>query len=200
MRRLMALARIPKSHWDVTLDEIEPELGYGGRIRHYVGRLDVAISESCGLFLYGPPSSGKTSAGVIVLMEALKACRTAFFVKGSELPKHIYESVPFADGYTTKTMLRFADVLMIDDFDVDMKNSRAVVECTNDLVRFRMQRECVTIMTANYSPADVERECGKTLSEALKVHTVSVDVSGKNWRDEERQSKLETVFGRSEAT
>lgn len=150
-------ALIPKALRTVSRNRIPDSAEHKMLIAKWVALVQETLSEGKnlpGLFLYGPPGSGKTSITAGLLRGFVLAGNTGLFLRYSEIHDVKVERTeyPYLPDYTIWDVAHSVRFLVIDDLlayndDRVGKYANAFVE---ELLRQRMSEGLSTIISSNY--------------------------------------------------
>lgn len=190
LQRRLTLANVPKNLRDVSLDMIPDNFAYKKRVAAwpmYYWRTSVREKELArGMFLFGPPASGKT---------ALLAGTTAWLVR-NRLPAYFFKASKLLDEARTPTILNpdssdltvfdyltQVRVLCLDDIYRVGENrfGAMTLEIVENLLRDRWDAGLTTNLSANVT-LDQLAQTHARLASVIEEQQVSVEVKGLNWR------------------
>lgn len=180
--------QIGSEYWGVTLGSIPKEgKGYCDKITAYLGRVEEAFLEGYGLFINGPPQTGKTSLAVVVA-------------------KHIYSWYTPATGISLLPMSHFIrsvinkkvgfyerrGLLILDDIgSEDAKDfSKSSLE---GIIRFRCENRLPTIVTTNLEDKGIVSRYGENVLLQILRKSRQITLGTVDWFEINRK-KMDTFF------
>lgn len=199
-REHMELMQIPERFWSVTFDQIgnwpDREM-----FRKYLREIDSQLDRGDGLLLWGPNGHGKTSAAVIVAMEARRRGASVLFVQAEDLRVASIEGVMFSDEKTMMQRAREVDVLVIDDLGKEhsSRNSEYGERLFENLIRYRSSMRRTTVVTTNMAPVgekhSLEKAYLRSMVDVLREATYPLMVEDRNHRDIAASEMAERLAG-----
>jgi len=188
-------SNIPLKYWEKEISDItDPRVS--DNLGKYVEKMDEAIVNGIGLYLFGTQGTGKTLSACLVLKEAIRRGYRVYFTMLTEVLEK------YCDGrYDRVARSAFqhsiieADFLVVDDIDKGYISDKSTfIDTAYDYVfRSRANANLPIIITSNMERdkfGDQENlTFGKSLLSIFDEHLIDVLVSGKD-RRKEIQEKL----------
>jgi DNA replication protein DnaC len=154
-------------------------------VRGFLGSLDERLTEGKGLWLTGPPGTGKTTLAMLVSKAALER---GFSVAIYSLPKLLarirrtYDSDRHEEPYLEFfERLTSVDLLHVDDLGVE-KRSDWVLEQLYALVNERYEAQRSVVVTTNLEVAELEDQIGQRTVSRLSEMCEAVPLFGEDRR------------------
>jgi len=188
MKRLtvadMKRANVPSRFWNVRLSAIPEHLEYKQKVSSYLAKLDEMLSAGIGLFLWSDENStGKTSIAVLVLKQALRLRRTAYFEESGRLKAALIRAEEFEENVPIERRIRMVNVLVLDDVGKEYRTESGFAEnVIESVLRDRSQNLKTTILTSNIRPNRIETVYSADLAALLREMMIPIKVSGYDWR------------------
>jgi DNA replication protein DnaC len=191
-RAHMDLMRIPRRFWESDF-ELIPECEGKEILRSYLRNIEDMLNRGEGLLLWGPNGHGKTSAAVIVAMEARRRGASVLFVQAETLRQASIEGTMFSDERSLIERAREVDILVFDDLGKEHTGESGYTErLFENLFRERSASKRVTLVTTNLStksPADkpnapsLKTRYIHSMLEVMREAMYPVLLKTHNWRD-----------------
>jgi len=180
----MKRANVPSRFWNVKLSEIPEHLEYRDKVRKYLEKMDEMLENGIGLFLYSDENStGKTSIAVLVLKQALRLRRTAYFEESGRLKAALIRAEEFEENIPIERRIRTVDLLVLDDVGKEYRTESGFAENTiESVLRDRSQSMRPTILTSNLKPNKIEQVYSADLAALLRETMIPLRISGYDWR------------------
>jgi DNA replication protein DnaC len=163
----------------------------------YIERLDVAIREGVGLFLTGPNGTGKSHVSAILCKIVRSKYRiSSYFVTAAELKSAWISNIPAHEGSEEfmADRVNTAKFLVIDDLGKEYRTSSGFSESNfESLIRTRVRKKYITVITTNLSADDFRNVYGVGTSELVKESTIKIDFVGENMRDK-KAKEIASLF------
>lgn len=194
---------IGQAFWQSRTDRIQDK-DVRALIMRYRKTVESMIRSGSGLIFMGPPGTGKTSAAVCIVKEAIGANLSVYFTPYSELrdmrdfrsdkAKELFGDG--TDGITVARKVATTSLLVIDgihdNFFTDKIFGPLQLE---ELVAQRVAHKLTTIITTRCE-ATFRREEYSDLFDLISSCMVPVRMDGKNLREETRKKLVTRVLGR----
>ena len=141
---------LPRRFWKARLSNVQDEKTHG-IVQKYL--LDGKYLRGEGLFLHGRYGVGKSSVASIILMEMRRRGYSGLFVEASEFVDKLMSREMFDIESSWSQRARDVDVLVLDDMGTEHHDAAGAIErMLEGIIRYRLQRERVVILTSNISP------------------------------------------------
>jgi len=198
----MDLMRIPRRFWESSFDAI-PECEGRDVLRSYLRNIEDMLDRGEGLLLWGPNGHGKTSAAVIVMMEARRRGASALFVQAETLRASVLDGTMFSDEKTLLERAREVDFLVLDDLGKEHAGETGFSErLFENLIRGRTASKRTTLVTTNL-PVNPPKGGGASLKtkyiasmlEVMREAMYPVLLRTHNWRDRAQQDMEARLTG-----
>lgn len=178
-------ANLPELFWGASMKAIPDALPYKQRVEKYLAQMPEMVEHGVGLYLWSNEnSSGKTSIAALIVKEALRCGFTAFFEESGRLKTRLMNKDEFEEGTSVLERTGSVDLLVLDDIGKEYRTSSGYAEnAVETLLRGRVQRKQVTVMTGNVNPRDLKKLYSEDFAALLKESMVPIEVSGHDFRD-----------------
>lgn len=176
--------RLPERYWETTWKKVSDfeEKSY---IEGYLRKLSThSLPEGWGLFLWGPPSTGKTSIAAIVAKEVARRGGKALFQNTSEYME--LRGLEYDDEESLEHRAKTVDLLVLDEVDFRLMTPTDRRELS-EVIRVRMDHRKSTILTTNDPGANLEDICGKEFVSMVKGTITPAHVVGFDFREAEKE-------------
>lgn len=168
-------------------------------VRHvteYLRTLDANIVTGKGMLISGGPGTGKTLAGMLILKEALRRKKTAYYVTWQELLTMFIQDYD-DEKKEQRDKVRESVFLVIDQLGMDSvkKESKHPSTTLEEILRYRFTRLKPTILITELPYTEV---CLRfNIVEDFKNKLEVIEVYGKNWRSLKgtKRTKEGNVYG-----
>jgi len=141
---------LPNRFWESRLSGIQDEKAREV-IRRYL--LDGRYMHGEGLFLHGKYGVGKSSAAAVILMEMRRRGYSGLWVEAAEFVDKMMQREMFDLDSSWSSRAREVDVLVLDDMGTEHHDAGGAIErMMEGVVRSRIQRKRIVILTTNISP------------------------------------------------
>ena len=183
-------ANVPERYWDSSLKIVPDKLEHREKMRKYVENLPEMLGKGVGLYLWSDENgTGKTSLSAIVVKEALRYGRTAFFEESSRLKTRLVNKEAFEEGTSVEARIEMVDLLVLDDIGKEYRTNSGYAEnLIETLVRNRVQKVRTTIMTGNVPPRDLQKLYSEDFSALMKESMIPINVTGYDFREAKAKS------------
>jgi len=195
----MELMRIPRRFWESDF-ELIPDCEGKETIRSYLRNIEDMMDRGEGLLLWGENGHGKTSAAVIIAMEARRRGASVLFVQAETLRQSTLEGTMFSDERTLIERAREVDLLVLDDLGKEHAGESGYTErLFENLIRVRSAGKRVTLVTTNLpvnpppgreQAASLKTKYIASMLEVMREAMYPVRLKTHNWRDR-AQSDME---------
>jgi DNA replication protein DnaC len=183
---------LPRRFWKARLSNIQDEKAREA-VRKYL--LDGKYLRGEGLFISGKYGVGKSSIASIILMEMRRRGYSGLFVEASELVDKLMSREMFDMESSWSQRAKHVEVLVLDDIGTEHHDAAGAIErMLEGIIRYRLQRERVVILTSNISPRrlgphkDGERDVAgvyrKKFMEMIKEALYPIGMQGSSLRRE----------------
>jgi DNA replication protein DnaC len=183
-------ANIPLKYWDREIPDVVDGV-VNEKLQAYAKKLDQAVLNGIGLYLFGTQGTGKTLAACLVLKEAIRKGYRVYFTMLTEvLEKYCdgrYDKE--ARAAFTRSILE-ADFLVVDDIDKGYISDKSTfIDTAYDYVfRTRANKNLPVIITSNMKREEFGHQdkltFGRSLISIFDEHLIDVLVQGKDRRKE----------------
>ena len=215
MRRKLVISdlermRIPKRYWNAKFDEISDysdgidDISPRRVVKSYLEKYEEIRKSGTGLLLWGDNGTGKTSIAAVLAKEFRRRYCTVFFVDGFSLRDVFVQKEMFDEDQTCWQRAATVDVLIIDDLGKGIEDNKGFGRrVLDDLIRVRNGNALITIITTNVPPKtddekkdSLEKILSHSTMQVFREHLLSINVRGKNLRNNKYKSAEKLIFGR----
>lgn len=200
----MELMRVPRRFWTSDFDAI-PECEGRVVLRSYLRDIEGMLDRGTGLLLWGPNGHGKTSAAVLVAMEARRRGASVLFVQAETLRQGVLEKAMFSGEKSLMERAREVDFLLLDDLGKEHTGETGFTErLFENLIRERCSQRRVTFVTTNLStktsdkpnaPVSLRTRYIPSMLEVMREAMYPVMLRAHNWRDRAQQDMESRLTG-----
>jgi DNA replication protein DnaC len=139
-------------HADYKLDGPEAHV-----LRRYVLNLGTARQDGVGLYLFGPPHTGKTRAAAATAKAIASYRHVVYFTTLADLREHIRTKTEFEHGMSAIEKCKKVEFLVLDNLRVpDEKDVFFNTAAIEDLLKTRKSWKRPTLITSRLTPREVK--------------------------------------------
>lgn len=185
-RQKMLDAHIYEEYHPLEIQHLVPQeypehVKFVKHVAGYLQALDANASTGKSMLISGGAGTGKTLAGMLVLKEALRHKKTAYYVTWPELLTMFIQDYD-DEKKEHRDKVRESSFLVIDQLGADSikKESRHPSTTLEEVLRYRFTRLKPTILITELSYTEVSLRFN--IVEDFKDKLEVVEVRGKNWR------------------
>ena len=200
----MELMQIPRRFWEVDFESI-PDCEGKATLRSYLRNIEEMLDRGEGLMLWGPNGHGKTSAAVLVGMEARRRGASVLFVQAETLRASVLDGTMFSDEKTLIERAREVDLLILDDLGKEHSGETGFSErLFENLIRGRSASKKVTLVTTNLplkprgdksSEPSLKGKYIPSMLEVMREAMYPVLLKTHNWRDRAQENMHALLTG-----
>lgn len=197
---------LPRRFWEARFERVTEHMGVNKSytlkdvVRNYLEKFETMVEKGAGMMLWGQNGLGKTCAAAVVAMEARRRGRSVLFITAAEYMQCVHNKVWFDTEQTMADRARAVDILVIDDFGKDYRDSKGFADkMFEDLLRTRSANVRVTILTMNMALEKFIETAPPSVTQVLKEVVVPIEVTGPDRRDEASQELASLLVGNSRA-
>lgn len=186
--------RLPQRYVDSTFASVVGE--HAAIIELFLRKVEENLAAGRGLFMYGPPSTGKSSIASLVAKEVVRRGKTSLFLNFAEFAADDRDAV-FDDAHTVIQRAKMVDLLVIDEvgFRGMTAGERKRLE---EVVRRRTDEVRSTIITTNDPGESLAAVCGLEFLELTKDSLLFLKVQGHNYREETQKAIVQNLSPRAD--
>lgn len=179
----MFRARIGRAYWQTSFKKIPDNCPHKTDLGAYIENVHEHHERGQGLLLTGDFGTGKTSAGVLILKEAISRGGSALMMPSERISSAVVENTEFDEDETLWERMQSVDVLLLDDLRREHVKDfgKSVIE---SLIRRRYDQRLPTIVTTNADVEDLVKKY-RAAMEALSEKCPPVEFGGFNWRTQD---------------
>ena len=191
---------IDRRYWNVSLEGIERDLPDNASIKRnyryikqYTANLENHIARGEGLILAGKYGTMKTTMAVAVLKhQLLDRHGGGYFVPMATLIDNLFSmrARDREEAARYEHRLRTTPLLVIDDLGAENTTQDFILAKTDSIITERYNRLLPTIITTNYSAADLQDTYGGRIIDRIKSTCYYLEFRGDS---ERRALKLDTI-------
>ena len=172
---------LPSVHWKARLASIPDECRHKPVVEEWCANVGDRLLKTCGLLLFGAPSTGKSACAAICLKAAAKAGVIGYWVAAVDLGFASVREDQFDVDYTVEQRARYVPLLVIDNLrDVGERSAHAD-RVVDDVVRSRIDGGKTTIITTLLTPEQLKTRF-PSFAAALMEAVVPVACAGWDFR------------------
>lgn len=177
---------IPVRYWGANranIKKIDPKDGTSWKsIGDYINNIAENIVKGYGLILYGPFGTGKTTAGITVIQEALAFDYTVKFISVAYLISELRSIPKDSDANASfRQSMVMADLLMLDGLEIDLDSHWLINEIGAILSR-RYDLCKPLIITTNSSIEALTKHLPERYIDRILATCLALPLTGRNWR------------------
>lgn len=172
---------------------------YVSELRDFIQNLKDNLERGRGLYLLGPPGSGKSSCSAIVCKAAVLHTPSVLFASIEDVVRASMKELVFDEdeGVLLEDRMRSVDLLVIDDLGREYSKDYGKSQ-VEGLLRHRYDGFLSTIITSNIHYFEVDgksigTEYGETVESLIHERFRLVAVRGVNWRKEAEAKNMAPI-------
>jgi len=177
---------IPELYWECSYDIIPKTCCHMEHVTAYRNKIEEAVEDGVGLYLWGDRSTGKTALSTLLLRDLIPLKKFGLFVMGSDIPDMIFDKKLFDLNTTYYSRLLSVDLLVIDEVIFTGKDSQREM-IVETVIRKRGYDRKATILTSNISTKDMKLE-SPNLFELVQESILPVKCIGHNFRSDIKEA------------
>jgi hypothetical protein len=182
--------QIPRRYWGVRLAQVPGQVR--GDVEGYLRAIDDHMDRGDGLLFWGANGTGKTSAAVLIALEARRRGASVLFTTAEGLRQAVLEKRVFDEDQSVVERARSVDLLVVDDLGKEHPGETGFTErLFENLVRERCASQRVTIVTTNLplrrgadGPRAMSTVYIPSMLEVLRESIYPLHFRGNNQRDQ----------------
>ena len=173
--------QMPLGFRDVVWSEFKP-IHEAINLEGYLRRLSVAFGDGDGLFIMGPPSSGKSRLSAMVAKLARQYCFSVEWVDAFSLQESINKSLEYDDGDSIYPIIRRyerVECLVIDDLGSEKTAVKFDLNHIIEVLKKRLDWNRPTIINTNLTDKELDARYGVSLMKKLLIASFPVTLPPK---------------------
>jgi DNA replication protein DnaC len=157
----------------------------------YLKRFHEAMRRNIGLFIYGDEAVGKTSCAAVIAKHARRLCYTVYWTSMVELREAVVQYKNFDEGVSVLDRVLEVDLLVIDDVDLSILDSKFPSKRFMQILNTRINYERMTMFTGRFLNELQFDEEMADICHQMRGHLVSVYIEGGDalYEDEQRSAE-----------
>jgi DNA replication protein DnaC len=187
---------IGRKYWEAKRENLSPE--QSEPLQSYFEKLDQAIRQGVGVFLWGINGVGKSYLASLLCKMAWGKCgRTSYCITAHDLRECWKGDLPATVDSEELMYDRIFKVpfLVVDDVGKEYRSTSGYAEHTlGSLLQYRVRHTKTTCITTNLTPSQFSEVYGKSTGHLAKESMLVVALSGKDMREVESDS-LTALYG-----
>ena len=206
-KKKLLISNVPRGKWEKILDEKKKVIVtdpydynrkyslYSRYIRKYLKNVGMVINESVGLFMFGPPGLGKTTAAYYIIGHAVKQGRSCYYIYFKDLISMLIKSYSDEALRPLFDAIIGVEILVIDELSlVGRVTPHAVAEFTS-IIKNRVEKGSSTILISNYKDIDeIKNNFGETMESLMLEAFQGIRFFGKRDLREIKAERLQSFF------
>jgi len=188
-KSLLKLAKLPTKWHDVSLDDFtDPQKS---RLKHFGDNVEDYRKDGIGLYIYGPPGSGKSrflyTAALSVMSSTRMGVRVRYF---NSLVSMLTSSWVGGSDSNFFKAITYPDFLFVEDLGAEIKRNetsnlaKTVIE---QILTYRSDLKKPTIISSRETPDNLSNIYGEGVSSKLKETSLGVLMPDYDYREKIRQ-------------
>lgn len=181
---------------DLIPQEYPEHVKFVKHITQYIQTLDTNLTIGKSILISGGAGTGKTFAGMLILKEALRQKKTAYYVTWLELLIAFTQIEDDDEKKECRNKIKESAFLVIDQLGADSikKESKHPNTILEEVLRYRFTRLKPTILITELSYTEIVLRFN--IVEDFKDKLDVIEVRGKNWRSlKTKRTKERDVHG-----
>lgn len=187
----LALMNVPRKHWHVSMQRIPDRYGYREKIVSWHERYLAARAAGTvpvGLYLHGPPGSGKSAIGSGILRWATRRRIGGYFLPAARLIDVARDNPPLHPTLSEGVwdFVRRVDLLVFDDLLRGYSENsfgQLLLIYSEELLRTRLAAGCATVITSNRAAGRLAA-ISPSLANVIEEACYDLEIAGVDYRHE----------------
>lgn len=175
--------------WDDLDPELDPQLE---PIYKFLNDPEKYLSRGIGVYLWGPPGSGKTMVATLILKDLIRKGHTGFSATMAEMVNYFTAgwggNTEEKNWFTNKFLS--SQVLVLDE----LRRDNRLAESTFDhILRTRVHEGRPTIITTNLTPDELENGYGSSILSLIVQQSIVVNLNRQNYRGQAHDRLMKEI-------
>lgn len=175
--------------WDDVDPELDPQLE---PIYKFLNDPEKYLNRGVGVYLWGPPGTGKTMIATLILKGLIRKGYTGFSASMAAMVEY------FTAGWGGKTDEKawFTDKFLSSQILVldELRRDNRLAESTFDhILRTRVNEGRPTIITTNLTPDELENGYGSSILSLIVEKSIVVNLDRKNYRGQAHDRLMQEI-------
>lgn len=164
--------------WDDVDSELDPQLQ---PIYKFLSDPERYLSRGIGVYLWGPPGTGKTMIATLILKDLIRKGYTGFSATMAAMVEYFTAgwggNTDEKEWFTDKFLS--SQILVLDE----LRRDNRLAESTFDhILRTRVHEGRPTIITTNLTPGELENGYGSSVLSLIVQQSIEVNLNRQNYR------------------
>ena len=175
--------------WDDVDTELDPQLQ---PIYKFLSDPEKYLSRGVGVYLWGPPGTGKTMIATLILKDLIRKGYTGFSATMAAMVEYFTAgwggNTDEKEWFTGKFLN--SQILVLDE----VRRDNRLAESTFDhILRTRVHEGRPTIITTNLTPDELESGYGSSILSLIVQQSIAVNLNRQNYRGTAHDRVMEEI-------